>query len=116
MPSGALAIEGEKRSMIAENNESISLYYRDGRSDKVYQVQLDRVDGGYVVNFQFGRRGSTLQSGTKTPEPVSYEKASKIYERLVAEKKGKGYSKADGNTPYETSGPAGRESGLLPQL
>ena len=55
-----------------ELRQSITLYYREGNSDKVYQVQFDRIDGGYVVNFQFGRRGSTLQSGTKTPEPVSY--------------------------------------------
>lgn len=102
--------------MIAENKESIRLYYCDGRSDKVYQVQLDRVDGGYVVNFQFGRRGSALQSGTKTPEPVSYEKASKIYERLVAEKRAKGYTQAEGGTPYASSEQAGRQSGLLPQL
>src|SRR5258708_1500579 len=102
--------------MIAEDKESISLYYRDGRSDKVYQVQLDRVDGGYVVNFQFGRRGSTLQSGTKTSEPVSYDNASKFYERLVAEKKAKGYTEAEGGTPYANSGQAGRWSGLLPQL
>ncbi len=102
--------------MIAENKESIKLFYRDGSSDKVYQVQFDRIDGGYVVNFQFGRRGSTLQSGTKTPEPVSYEKASKIYERLVAEKRAKGYTEGEGGTPYENSGQAGRQSGLLPQL
>jgi bifunctional non-homologous end joining protein LigD len=47
--------------MILETTEQINLYHQDSRSDKVYQTQLDRVDGGYVVNFQFGRRGSTLQ-------------------------------------------------------
>jgi bifunctional non-homologous end joining protein LigD len=102
--------------MIAESKESIKLFYRDSRSDKVYQMQLDRVDGGYVVNFQFGRRGSTLQSGTKTPQPVSNEKASKIYERLVAEKRAKGYTEAEGGAPYANSSQAGRQSGLLPQL
>lgn len=76
--------------MIAENKEKTSLYYREGRSDKVYHVQLDQTDSGFVVNFQFGRRNNTLQSGTKTPAPVPSEKAKSIYDRLVAEKKGKG--------------------------
>jgi bifunctional non-homologous end joining protein LigD len=61
--------------MIVENKEKISLYYREGRSDKVYHVQLEQTDGGFIVNFQFGRRHSTLQSGTKTPAPLPYEKA-----------------------------------------
>ena len=78
--------------MFAENQERMSLYYRQGSSDKVYHAQLDQVDGGFVVNFQFGRRGSTLQSGTKTPVPVPYDRAKKVYDKLVAEKKGKGYT------------------------
>ncbi len=102
--------------MILENTESIFLHYRDNRSDKVYQVQLDSVEGGFVVNFQFGRRGSSLQSGTKTPEPMSYEKAFKIYERLVAEKKGRGYAQSQSGTSHQNSTRTGQESGLLPQL
>jgi bifunctional non-homologous end joining protein LigD len=102
--------------MIAEDKESISLFYRDDRSNKVYQVQLARIDSGYVVNFQFGRRGSTLQSGTKTPASVPYEKAKNIFDRLVAEKKGKGYTEDKAGTPYQNSEQAGRQSGLLPQL
>ena len=102
--------------MIAENKEETSLYYREGRSDKVYHIQLDQTDGRSVVNFQFGRRGSTLQSGTKTPAPVSYEKAKNIYDRLVAEKKGKGYVEDEDGTPFQNSEQAGRPSGLLPQL
>jgi bifunctional non-homologous end joining protein LigD len=102
--------------MILETKESIYLYYRDTRSDKVYQVQLDRADGGYVVNFQFGRRGSSLQSGTKTPQPLPYEKAFHIYDRLVAEKVGRGYTEGEGGTPHQNSPQAGQQSGLLPQL
>ena len=47
-------------------SEKISLYYQSGNSDKVYHVQLEESDGLYVVNFQYGRRGSTLNTGTKT--------------------------------------------------
>src|SRR5437660_4235166 len=99
-----------------ELRQSITLYYRDGRSDKVYQVQLEPQGGGFVVNFQFGRRGSTLQSGTKTNNPVSYGEAAKIYNRLVNEKKGKGYAEGEDGTHYEASEARGRQSDLLPQL
>ena len=102
--------------MITEDKEKISLYYNEGRSDKVYRVQMEQTEGGFIVNFQFGRRGSTLQSGTKTPAPVPYEKAKNIYDRLVAEKKGKGYTQDEDGTPYHNSEQAGRQSGLLPQL
>ncbi len=102
--------------MITENEEKISLYYNEGRSDKVYHVHLNSTAGGYVVNFQFGRRGSTLQSGTKTLAPVPYEKAKNIYDRFVAEKKSKGYTQDEVGTPYQNSEQAGRQSGLLPQL
>jgi bifunctional non-homologous end joining protein LigD len=71
--------------------QSITLYYKAGSSDKVYQASLDPKRAGFIVNFAFGRRGSTMQAGTKTPSPVAYEVARKIYGKLVAEKTAKGY-------------------------
>jgi bifunctional non-homologous end joining protein LigD len=47
--------------------------------------------GGYAVNFQYGRRGSSLQSGTKTPNPVTMARAMSVFEALLKEKLGKGY-------------------------
>ena len=47
--------------------ESITLYYREGSSDKVYQAGLTPKDGGYVVTFAYGRRGATLNTGIKLP-------------------------------------------------
>ena len=52
----------------------------------------------FVVNFAFGRRDSTLQTGTKTSEPVDYDSAKKIYDRLVREKKAKGYTEGPDET------------------
>jgi bifunctional non-homologous end joining protein LigD len=101
---------------MSQTLQSITLYCREGRSDKVYQVQIEPASGGFVVNFQFGRRGSTLQYGTKTPNPVAYDKATNIYLRLVAEKKGKGYTEGENGIPYQGSEQIGRPSGLLPQL
>ncbi len=72
--------------------EHITLNFRQGSSDKIYQASLEPKDGGYVVNFAYGRRGATLTAGTKTQTPVSYDEARRIYDRLVAEKTAKGYT------------------------
>ena len=53
-------------------DESISLSYKDARSDKVYHAQLRAAGDGFTVDFQYGRRGGTLAAGTKTAEPVDY--------------------------------------------
>ena len=67
------------------------LHFRKGNSNKVYEVDLCETGEKYVVNFRYGRHGTALREGTKTNEPVSLEKAEKIFERLVNEKKRKGY-------------------------
>ena len=97
-------------------NETISLDHQQGPSDKVYHAHLEAKRDGWIVNFAFGRRGSTLQTGTKTSEPVVYDKAKTIYDKIVAEKMGKGYTPAAGGTPYAGTENAGKVSGLLPQL
>lgn len=69
-----------------------TLYYQEGNSDKVYEVDLSCVaDDQFVVNFRYGRRGGTLKEGTKTKQPVSQEKAQKEFDKLVASKVKKGY-------------------------
>lgn len=68
------------------------LGYQSGSSDKVYHAQVVDVGGGlFAVNFQYGRRGSTLQTGTKTPSPVMQNKAIAIFNALREEKLKKGY-------------------------
>ena len=93
----------------------ISLYYQQGGSDKVYSIQMEPRGSGWCVNFQFGRRNSTLTAGTKTQTPVSEAEARKIFDKLVAEKKGKGYTEGEGCTPY-TGATDKQASGVLPQL
>ena len=70
----------------------------------------------FVVNFAFGRRGSTLHTGTKTSEPVDYGSAKKIYDRLVREKKAKGYTEGPEGTPYQHTNNQDRITRLSPQL
>jgi bifunctional non-homologous end joining protein LigD len=96
--------------------EQITLYYREGSSDKVYQASITPKDGGYVVHFAYGRRGSTLQTGTKTQSPVSLEKARSIYDKLLNEKLGKGYTPGEDGTPYQHTDKANEVSGIMPQL
>jgi len=98
------------------NPESITLYYRDGGSDKIYQAELKEQDGGCVVNFAFGRRGTTLQTGTKTASPLAYEKAKKIFDKLVSEKTAKGYTPGADGTPYTSTSNEERATGIHPQL
>ncbi|CAD0006000.1 WGR domain-containing protein [Flavobacterium chungangense] len=73
--------------------KQIKLFYKEGNSDKVYEIDLCAIDtDNYVVNFRYGRRGSVLKEGTKTPEYVSAEKAQIIFDKLENEKKVKGYA------------------------
>lgn len=83
--------------------QQVSLYYHEGSSDKEYHVRIEPIDGKYVVTFAYGRRGSTLSTGTKTQSPVDIEEATKVFTKLVAEKKAKGYTEGASGTPYEHS-------------
>ena len=97
-------------------SEKVTLYYREGTSDKVYSVQLEEKDGGWVVNFQFGRRGSTLTLGTKTKSPTIYPDAKAAYDKLVSEKTKKGYTPGEAGTPYLNAPKEDRATGTYPQL
>ena len=72
------------------------LWFREGTSDKVYEVDLVEVaTGQYVVNFRFGRRGGALKDGTKTSLPVSLDKARGVFK-----------SSSTRSSPAATSTPA----------
>lgn len=97
--------------------EHITLYYREGASDKVYQASLQpHPDGGYVVHFAYGRRGSTLNTGIKTPQPLAYDEARRVLDQLVRAKTAKGYTPGSEGTPFQHHPDAGRTTGLRPQL
>ena len=96
--------------------EHNSLFFRQGSSDKIYQASIVPQDGGYVVQFQYGRRGSALQSGQKNPVPVSYDEAKAIYDKLVSEKIKKGYIPGEDGTPYQHTEQSDRATGIHCQL
>lgn len=94
----------------------VSLFYKEGSSDKVYQATIEPAGTSrFVVNFAYGRRGSTLNTGTKTNVPVEYDKAVVIFEKLIKEKKAKGYTEGEEGTPYQHSEkqPSGIQCQLL---
>ena len=84
--------------METEQLPSLELWYREGTSDKIYRAAIETGDGGFVVNFAYGRRGSTLNTGSKTQSPVPYAEAVDIYEKLVMSKTAKGYKPVGGAT------------------
>lgn len=97
--------------------ENIELFFKEGGSDKVYKASLTEGPKGFSVNFAYGRRGNTLTTGCKTPEPLPYEKAKKIYDKIVLEKTAKGYTEAEGAKPYTGMVDVeSRDTGIRPQL
>ena len=96
--------------------ENITLYFKEGASDKVYQCAIEAAGERFVVNFQYGRRGATLNTGTKTNVPVDYEQARRIFNKLVKEKTSKGYTPGEDGTPYTAPDMSERFTGILPQL
>lgn len=106
---------------------SARLWFKEGTSDKVYEVELVDAELGdasarFLVNFRFGRRGQTLQEGTKTPAPVSREAADKIFDSVAVSKVNDGYRRMDGGDsgvlPSPTAAPSreGRERELILRL
>lgn len=105
------------KNMNTTPTTSISLHYREGASDKVYQAAVEPKDDGYIVTFAYGRRGNTLNTGTKTDVPLPLATALKAYERLVASKIAKGYKPDEQPaTTYQQSGDEGRDTGIRCQL
>jgi hypothetical protein len=82
------------------------LYYREGNSDKVYEIDLCEVGNDkYVVNFRYGRRGAQLKEGTKTPVPVTLAEAEKIYDAVETEKLTKGYTASETSVSTASAAP-----------
>jgi hypothetical protein len=68
---------------MSEVVERVKLFYREGRSDKVYEIELIAEDDGLfrVVGYN-GRRGTRLVPQPKTQFPVPYASARRIFDNL----------------------------------
>ncbi|MGT2488305.1 hypothetical protein ACU4GA_24975 [Methylobacterium oryzae CBMB20] len=85
------------------------LHLRDATSDKVYDVDLIENEAlgtpeRYFVNTRYGRRGTTLREGSKTPQPVTAEAAARLFDSVVVAKINGGYRRADGPETAATRG------------
>jgi hypothetical protein len=92
------------------------LYFKEGNSDKVYEIDLCEVGNEkYVVNFRYGRRGAQLKEGSKTPVPVSLAEAEGIFDVVETEKISKGYTTSESGVSQIVNLPAFTvSSGSLP--
>lgn len=77
-------------------HDAIDLHFMGGGSDKVYHLTLAEEDGEFVVAFAYGRRGSTLNTGTKYKGPLKH-KAVAAFVKVRDEKTGKGYMQTGTN-------------------
>lgn len=70
----------------------VVLVFVEGRSEKVYEVDLCEVGADrFVVNFRYGKRGAALRDGSKTVAPVTRVEADRIFKKLVDSKIEQGY-------------------------
>jgi bifunctional non-homologous end joining protein LigD len=98
-------------------SEHITLYFKQGNSDKVYHASLEEVENSrFVVNFAYGRRGATLSTGTKTKSPLGYDAARKIYDKLVKSKTSKGYIPGAEGSQYVHTDADTKDTGIHCQL
>ena len=96
--------------------EQASLYFSEGSSDKEYHAQIIEANDGFLVNFQYGRRGAALTAGSKTSSPLPYEATKKTFDKLLKEKTGKGYTPDVSGAAYQGAENAGLKTDFVPQL
>jgi predicted DNA-binding WGR domain protein len=94
-----------------------SLYYQEGTSDKVYEVDFCEVsDGRFVVNYRYGKRGGNLKEGVETPQALPESEAQRVFDKLVASKVKKGYQEASGAVPAPSAIPKPSRRSANPEL
>lgn len=97
--------------------QSISLFFTEGSSDKEYHIHMKEQDDGFVVYGMNGRRGGSLKMQPKTDgKAISEADANSIYSSLLKTQLKKGYSPMESGIKFEGTEHAGRVTGLLPQL
>jgi bifunctional non-homologous end joining protein LigD len=93
-----------------------SFYCQENSSDKEYHMQVAEVEGGFIVKYQYGRRGGSLTPGVKPAAPVPLDKAVKQFESMCKERLAKGYTQAEGTGTATVEAVAREKTGLMPQL
>ena len=91
------------------------LVFAEGRSDKVYEVDLCEVGTNqFVVNFRYGKLGGPLKDGSKTVAPVKRDEADRVFDKLVRSKIDSGYVDASTARPAAASAPTSAARAAAP--
>lgn len=104
---------------MSEDNKSITLFSKEGGSDKVYQLKMCPVDGGYGLIYANGRRCSSLKMKPKTTTPLTLEAATKEFDKIVTSKKkskSRYVESTDDGVTLEMSEKANIDSGIRLKL
>src|ERR1700675_4331479 len=96
--------------------KSVTLYCQENGSDKMYKAEVSQSGTGYVVNCWWGPRTGSMQTGTKTRTPVSKDEALKTWEKLIHEKKAKGYDEGEAAPAYTEEDGTTKDTGLRAML
>ena len=78
-------------TLAPQTVQSTSLYFNEGHSETEYHAAIEPKSVGYIVTFAYYRHGSNLTVGTKTPNPLPLDVATKLFHKLIASKLAKGY-------------------------
>lgn len=100
---------------MADVKDKQTLESHEGGANKQYTIWLEAKDGGWSVEFQFGPVGGFVQGGTKTKSPVAFDVAKSIYDKIIKEKRAKGYVEG-ADAPAFSQTPEVKDSGLRPML
>src|SRR5512141_1799734 len=73
-------------TQVQPQAQHLKLRCTEGTRDAAYNLHLKPAGDGWIVTYQNGRWGSTLQDGSKTPDPVDYPTAKKIFDAVLREK------------------------------
>jgi bifunctional non-homologous end joining protein LigD len=104
---------------MSNEERNITLYSQQGGSDKVYQLMLHPVVGGFGLTYANGRRGAALKPKPKTTKPLTYDQALKEFNKIINSKKKSSsrYAESlDNGDTLELSDKASQDSGIRVQL
>jgi bifunctional non-homologous end joining protein LigD len=91
--------------------KTVTLFFQEGSSDKLYQATLWEEGGLYTVEVEWGKRNSPLNRGNKAIK-VTLAVAEKTIEKLLREKTNKGYEQiTEEVAPQAVAPPVGQGSG-----
>gem|GEM_PF-3385277 len=71
--------------------QSASLYFNEGPDESEYHAAIAPKAEGFVVTYAYYRHGSNLTVGSKTPDPLPLDAATKVFDKLIAAQRAKGY-------------------------